>query len=77
MKFTIYNGEHYVSPTEYEAIRNVDRERKLYPKATAEQRVRDRRCWECLNCNYCKSAFKMTTLCEFFRQRKRRKPANA
>ena len=77
MDINKYNGEHYLSPTEYEALTNVDRELKLNARAVEEERERNRRCWECTKCNKCKRAFKMTTLCEDYKQRKRRYSKNA
>lgn len=75
MKISKYNYEGYPDPTTYQALTNIEKERKA--KAAEARREHDRRCWECTRCNNCKSAFKMTTLCENYNQRKRRMSKNA
>ena len=75
MKISKYNYEGYPDPTTYQALTNIEKERKA--KAAEARREHDRRCWECTRCNTCKRAFKMTTLCENYNQRKRRMSKNA
>jgi len=75
MKISRFNKEGYPDPTTYQALTNIEKERKA--KAAEARREHDRRCWECTRCNNCKSAFKMTTLCENYNQRKRRMSKNA
>ena len=75
MKISKYNHEGYQDPTTYQALKNIERERKA--KAAEARREHDRRCWECTHCNNCKRAFKMNTLCTDFKQRQWRKSKNA
>lgn len=75
MKISKYNAEGYPDPTTYQALINIERERKA--RAAEARREFDRRCWECTHCNNCKRAFRMNTPCEDYQQRIRRTPKNA
>lgn len=71
MDISKYNPDGYLDLTAYQALKNIENDqRKELPKKTITEH--EKRCWDCTLCNHCGNAFKMTTLCEKHRPRKRR-----
>lgn len=73
MGISKYNPDGYLDMTAYLALKNIEKEQRK-PRPAKPVTEHDQRCWDCTRCNNCRNAFKMTSLCEHYKLRKRRMP---